>query len=247
MSRGDPGNSGGPLLNVLGELIGINTAIRPEAENVGFAIPVDHLRGLLPDMLDVTQLKQIELGMRVSGEKAQVVAIEDHSPADEAGFGLGDVVTEVDGKAIGRDVDFYIAMLGHQPGQTASMKYLRDGEERRARVNLTAVPEMDAGTIAWEKLGLRLEELSPAASRQFGLRPDAGMVVTEIDEKGPARRSTIRVGDLLVYLGRYRAWPLENVGLRLKGLRTDQPVDVTTLRFYTDGSVDRIPHRLYVR
>jgi serine protease Do len=243
----NPGNSGGPLLNVLGELIGINTAIRPEAENVGFAIPVDHLRALLPDMLDITQLKRIEFGMRVAGDKAEVVSIEDESPAATAGLRAGDVVTEVDGKPVARDVDFYIAMLDHRPGQTVSMKYQREDKEREARIKLTAVPELDAGTIAWEKLGLRLEELSAAASRKFGLRRNAGLVVTEIDEQGPARRSSIRVGDLLIYLGRYRAWPLDNVALLLKELHTNDPVDATILRFYTDGSVDRTSQRLHVR
>src|SRR4030095_16650449 len=60
------GNSGGPLLNVLGELIGINTAIRGDAQNIGFAIPVDALRKLLPDMLSIEHgPKRLEVGLRL--------------------------------------------------------------------------------------------------------------------------------------------------------------------------------------
>lgn len=243
----NPGNSGGPLLNILGELIGINTAIRPEAENVGFAIPVDHLRRLLPDMLDITHLKQVELGMRVAGDVAEVVAIDSGSPADKAGIHLGDVVTRVDHSVVVRDVDFYIAMLSHEAGDVVEMSFVRDHQPQTTMVHLTAVPRIDGSSVAWEKLGLRLEELSPAASRRFNLKRDVGVVVTGVDIRGPAKRAVIRTGDLLVKLGRYRAWPLEYVGMLLQDVGSDDPVDVTVYRFYNDGSVERIPQRLHAR
>ena len=59
----NPGNSGGPLLNVLGELVGINTAIRGDAQNIGFAIPVDHLRAAMADLLDIERRYRIETGL----------------------------------------------------------------------------------------------------------------------------------------------------------------------------------------
>ena len=64
----NPGNSGGPLLNVLGELIGINTAIRGDAQNIGFAIPVDQLRDILPDLLDVERRYRIYTGLKIPGQ-----------------------------------------------------------------------------------------------------------------------------------------------------------------------------------
>lgn len=243
----NPGNSGGPLFNILGELIGINTAIRPEAENVGFAIPVDHLRRLLPDILDITHLSQVAFGMRVQGDRAEVVSIETDSPADKAGMRLGDVVQQVDGASIGRDVDFYIAMLDHKVGDRVPMVYLRNGEEHRVEIALTEVPTRDTGAIAWEKLGLRLEPLSPKVARRVGLQQDLGLVITEIDPRGPARRSALQPSDLLVNLGRYRAYPLESVGTILQGVDRDDPVDVTVFRYYDDGTVERIRQRLYAR
>ncbi|NOT02009.1 MAG: PDZ domain-containing protein [Phycisphaerales bacterium] len=243
----NPGNSGGPLFNILGELIGINTAIRPEAENVGFAIPVDHLRRLLPDILDITHLSQVAFGMRVQGDRAEVTSIETDSPADKAGMRLGDVIVQVDGTTIGRDVDFYIAMLEHKVGDTVAMVYRRDGKDDKADITLTAVPTLDTGAIAWEKLGLRLEALSPKVARRVGLQQDLGLVITEIDPRGPARRSALQPSDLLVNLGRYRAFPVESVGTILQGVGRDDPVDVTVFRYYDDGTVERIRQRLYAR
>ena len=62
----NPGNSGGPLLNVEGELIGVNSAIRGDAQNIGFAIPVDQLRLVLPELLDVERRYRIESGLVLS-------------------------------------------------------------------------------------------------------------------------------------------------------------------------------------
>ena len=68
----NPGNSGGPLLNINGELIGINTAIRGDAQNIGFAIPVDQLRALLPEILDIERLKRARIGMRLLDTPARL-------------------------------------------------------------------------------------------------------------------------------------------------------------------------------
>lgn len=243
----NPGNSGGPLLNILGELIGVNTAIRPEAENVGFAIPVDRLRDILPDMLDITNLHQVQFGMRVEGETAEVVQLKSGSPAAKAGIRLGDIVTDIDGSRIKRDVDFYIAMLDHRAGDVVPMALNRGGEPRRARVQLTDVPKLDAAEIAWAKLGLRLAPLSKAVARRYRLRPNVGLVVEEVDPRSPAERGGIKVGDLLVQVGDYRAYPLNAVGLLLEDVRRGDPVDVKFYRFYTNYRPEAFPERLYAR
>ncbi|NUQ49447.1 MAG: trypsin-like peptidase domain-containing protein, partial [Phycisphaerae bacterium] len=81
----NPGNSGGPLLNVLGQMIGITTAIRGDAQNVGFAIPVDKLWELLPNLLDIEKRQRVRLGLRVVGKEARVETVRAGSPAAAAG------------------------------------------------------------------------------------------------------------------------------------------------------------------
>ena len=87
----NPGSSGGPLLNVLGELIGINTAIRADAQNIGFAIPVEKLRQLLPAMLAAEQAGRFYLGASID-EARQVTGLVSGSPAERAGVKTGDRV-----------------------------------------------------------------------------------------------------------------------------------------------------------
>lgn len=242
----NPGNSGGPLLNAAGELIGVNTAIRRDAENVGFAIPVDQLRALLPEILNIEGLERVEFGLRVSGQTATVVDVVDQSPADKAGLKPGDVVTHVEREAVARDVDFYIAMLGHREGDTVKIGYKRKGKDGVADIKLTKAKPPDGAKLALEKLGLKLENISDRAAKRFGLRRNAGLVVGGVDYPVVDRRQ-INTGDLLVLVGKYRAWPLERLGMLLQDVDTGDPIDVEYLRFYNDGSVDRFSQRFYAR
>ena len=94
------GNSGGPLLNVNGELIGINTAVRGDAQNVGFAIPVDRLWDLLPKMLDIERRARVRFGLRVTGPEAEVASIAANSPAARAGLRPGDRLVGLAGRPV---------------------------------------------------------------------------------------------------------------------------------------------------
>lgn len=243
----NPGNSGGPLLNILGELIGINTAIRVDADNVGFAIPVDHLRAVLPDMLDITKLRQVQLGMRVEGDQATVVAVVPGSPADRAGVKIGDVLREVGGRPIGRDVDFYISMLGRGPDDVVPMKLVRSGRPRRVKVRLLPVAQLDGAELAWNKLGIRFKELSRRTARRYGVRRNAGMLVVDVDERGPVGRRGVQRGDLLVEVGPYRVSNLEQMGVLLEEVEGGDPVDIEFFRFNGDGMYDRVRQRLIAR
>ncbi len=249
----NPGNSGGPLLNAAGELIGVNTAIRPDAQNVGFAIPVDHLRAMIPEMLDITKLYQVEFGMRVAGAEPEVVELQDGSPAAKAGVRLADVVTAVDGVPVTRSVDFSIAMLGRRAGDTVKMTVSRDGRTRQVTVKLTDVPKLDDAELAWRRLGLRLTPLAADMAMDVGIRRDVGLVIAEVDPRSHAARAGIRPGDLLGYVGRHKAWPLKKIGLLLQDVPADAPVDVAVYRFNRVGrrrsrvEAIRFDHRLYAR
>src|SRR5690606_38991127 len=126
----NPGNSGGPLLNVFGELVGVNTAIRGDAQNICFASPVQRLHETLPDLLDVERRYRIVTGMKVAGSQAPtVVRVEPGSPAAKAGVQVGDVARMINGERIIKAVDFYISLIGKQPGDRIDVTVERGGRQ----------------------------------------------------------------------------------------------------------------------
>lgn len=244
----NPGNSGGPLLNVLGELIGINTAIRGDAQNIGFAIPVDTLRALLPEMLDPERLKTAVVGLKVGGAEAapRIVEVAPASPAARAGLRPGDVITAIDGQAVQRDLDVYIALLEHRPGETLDVEYQRNGHAGRARLELEPQPEPDAQQLAMRRLGIRVTEITPALAEQIGLRPGSGLIVTEVEPGGPADRVDMQPADVLTQLGRYRVRTLDDLA---KILSIYDPGDVAPIGVYriTRGGIDELTGRIELR
>src|SRR5688572_30619197 len=151
----NPGNSGGPLLNVLGELIGVNTAIRGDAQNIGFAIPVDQLRQLLPELLDVERRYRLVCGLSVDTlDQPQVTAVAAGSPAEEAGVKVGDVLRAIDGAAVREGIDFPIALIGRQADTALELSLERNGRPVTASIMLQGRPMPDGGQLAMDKLGL---------------------------------------------------------------------------------------------
>jgi len=246
----NPGSSGGPLLNLAGELIGINTAIRSDAQNIGFAIPVDRLRDMLPDMLEyaITEERNFRLGMRVEGTTPpRVVAVTAGSPAAEAGVRPGDEVVALDGTPLTRDVDYYIAMLGRSAGGQVAFRLRRDNREREVRVPLTELPKPDGAALALARFGMRVENLSPAAARGFRVTPGAGVLVTGVQPRSPAARADLRPGDLIVRVGPHRISDLDDLGELLEDVQPDDPADLLWWRAHRDGSIWSYESRLHAQ
>lgn len=241
----NPGNSGGPLLNVLGELIGINTAIRGDAQNIGFAIPVNHLRTLLPVMIQEKQKNLFALGLLVDGAR-RITHLEANSPAARAGLQLADVITRVDGSAVHSDFDFYLRMLEHRPGQVVVLATQRSGTEKSVRVRLQEPPKPDGAKLALAKLGMTLKPLTPAAARRLGLPANVGLVIAATQRGGPASHEGIEAGDILTILGRFSVSTLEEVGLILADVRPREQVYIRILRL-EEGVFYRYHTRLALR
>ena len=225
----NPGNSGGPLLNVLGELIGINTAIRGDAQNIGFAIPVNTLKRFLPVMLREEQKNLFSLGLDINPRR-RITTIVSDSPADRAGLRVGDTLTRVDGKPVASDFEFYIAMLGHQPGEAVLLDAKRSGLSRTARVLLQEPPRPDGKQLALEKLGIELEELTRAKARRLGLRANRGLLITAVERGGPAHREGIAGGDILTRLAGFSVSDLDFVGQLLDGDKEGIQTQIRILR-----------------
>ena len=145
----NPGNSGGPLANRNGEVIGIATAIESSTgvnAGVGFAIPIDLAEQVADRIVSGEPLEFGYLGVRsqpaeVDGTPgAQLLVIEDGSPADDAGLEPGDVVTAIDGEPVVSSGAMAAEVRSRQPGDTVDLTVLRDGEETTVEVELGAAP-----------------------------------------------------------------------------------------------------------
>src|SRR5262249_30089143 len=139
----NPGNSGGPLLNVNGELIGINVALREGAQGIAFALNADVVQKVLAEHLSAARVAKMRHGLvcraRVgteAGKNRQQVVVE--RAADGAGLKSGDVLRAVGGRAVANRFDVERALWDCKPGDTVDAVVLRDGEETQASLKLTS-------------------------------------------------------------------------------------------------------------
>ncbi|HEX7011056.1 MAG TPA: trypsin-like peptidase domain-containing protein [Phycisphaeraceae bacterium] len=225
----NPGNSGGPLLNVLGELVGINTAIRADAQNIGFAIPVDQLRRLLPEMLDVERRYRIRTGLRVEGDggRCRVAQVEPNSPAAQAGIAPGQVIEAIDGVPVRSVIDFHIALIGRQPGDTLRLT-MASGAVRN--LTLAARPRPDGAKLLRAKFGIEAEAITPELARRLGVPRLRGLIITGVELASPADRIGLREGDILSQVGRHQPRSLQELGDLLEGVASGQTVELGVLR-----------------
>ena len=209
------GNSGGPLINLRGEVVGINTAINYGSENIGFAVPVATLQQILPQLVDGGKVRRGYLGIGVenldrravegfglgSTDGALVTQVMEGQPAAAAGIKIGDVILMVDDREIAntRELIDYVSAVG--PDKSVTLKIVRNGETLEKRVKLaertggdTASTERDSereSTIDW--LGIRYQDLTPGLRSMHGLPEDLeGVWVTSISPRSPLYDEGVR-------------------------------------------------------
>ena len=217
----NPGNSGGPLFNMKGEVVGINTAIIPQGQGIGFAIPVNTAKPLIPQLVAKGEVTRGYLGVSIQNitpdlakamdvkdsDGALVADVSPGSPAEAGGIARGDVIIAFDGKAV-KDSHDLPAMVAATPvDEEVTVKVLRDGKERQLSVKVGKLPSEQAkldkaAQPAKGKWGLQLYDLSPQIAQQFGLQTDQGVVVVGVEPGSPAHEAGIRQGDVIVEVNR---------------------------------------------
>ncbi len=207
----NPGNSGGPLLSVEGRVIGVNTAIRAEAEGIGFAVPVKWARKLarqcVPGEGDIP-----ELGLRLEGQ-AIVEEMDPKSPAEEAGLARGDRIVALAREAIGSAEEFRVAAV-KLAGKKARLEIERNGERRTATVDLSALEE--SWPVTWR--GMLLKQIGPKEVAEFDLALPRGVVIARIERGSRAWHSGLKPGDVLAQLGRYRVQSLAGFARKVRAI-----------------------------
>ena len=213
----NPGNSGGPLINMRGEVIGINSAINASGSGIGFAIPINMVKEMLPDLTTKGRYARSWIGIRIqplTPELAQtfglkrpvgalVAQVVPNGPAAEANIKEGDVVLQFDGKDLrnASDLPLFASMAG--VGKTVTLNVWRDGREMAVKVHLTEYPDEPSEVAAETSggagaLGMSIGDLTPALRRDLGLEQATGVVVRSIEPGGAADRAGLRPGDLLL-------------------------------------------------
>jgi S1-C subfamily serine protease len=214
------GNSGGPLLNVLGELIGINTAIRGDAQNIGFAIPVDALRKLLPDMLSIEHgPKRLEVGLRLSWRNHMYV-VEAYGPAAEGGIEAGDEILSIGGMTLKNDVDYYVYLLRIKPEDRLVVEIKRDDKQLQKIIKPQTIPIPDGGKLLLEKFGISVRLLTKTQAEQLDLK--AGLIITDVESGSPADQAGFERDLVVVQVGQHFPTTLDEIGLLLEGVHTGE-------------------------
>jgi serine protease Do len=146
-----PGNSGGPLFDLAGEVIGINTAVIPDT-NLGFAVPINTAKEILPQLLEKGKVVRGYIGVSIQPvqfmeappegmeEGAYVVEVHEGTPAQNAGLAAGDVITEVDGEPVAGPRELTNVITATSPGTRVTLTVIRDGESQEIDVVVGSLP-----------------------------------------------------------------------------------------------------------
>jgi putative serine protease PepD len=137
------GNSGGPLLDLQGKVIGINAQIESDSggnDGVGFAIPSNTVKSVAAQLISGGKVAHAFLGVSLDSGAARIAEVRAGTPAEAAGLKVGDVITAVDGKKVTSSSALQSAIDARRPGDTVTVTYTRSGSEKTAQVKLGTRP-----------------------------------------------------------------------------------------------------------
>jgi serine protease Do len=239
----NPGNSGGPLINLRGEVIGINTAIFSRTGGnigIGFAIPVNLVKELLPQLRGKGKVTRGYLGVLIQKvtpeiaeslgmEKSQgalVANVSKDGPADKSGVKVGDVIVEFDGKEIKDSGELPIIVARTPIDKKVKMKVLRDKKELALNVAVGELKDEEIVASAPEKgeMGLTVQRLTPQIAESLGLEKTDGIVVSAVEPGSAADEAGIRRGDVIVEIDRKPIRNLEEYKKSIASVRKGKGV-----------------------
>jgi serine protease Do len=224
----NPGNSGGPLLDINGDVVGINTAIFSKTGGymgIGFAIPINQAMQIKEQLIDHGKICRSVIGVYIQdldddlaesfGVKQKdgvlISQVMKGSSAEEAGLLAGDVVIEMDGKAVQKASTFRNRVASTLPGTEILFKICRNGAMQEVRV---VTKEMKDGRAAaadpeiLERIGMTVDDADRAPGPQSGGDGSGGVVITDVKPNSPAWRAGLQPGNLILSVNRQ---PVEKV------------------------------------
>ncbi len=207
----NPGNSGGALLNINGELIGINTAIYAKAQGIGFAIPINKAKRIVSDLIQYGEVVQIWLGITVQNldkRLAQYLKAPEHKgvvvkkisrkgPGHKAGIRDGDIILSVGSRNIPSVEHYHTAMKNYAKGDFIKITLWRNNKEITVSTKAAVFPEDMARELAFKLLGIKVENLSLTKRFQYKTFAKTGVVISEINRQSSLARIGVKPGDII--------------------------------------------------
>jgi serine protease Do len=212
------GNSGGPLCNIDGEVIGINTAIVFGANSIGFAIPINTAKQTVPMLISEGKVTRGYLGVSIDDAKtytdvdtlglpdkngAVVRQVQPDTPAEKAGLKTYDVIRKVNGETVANAGELVRKISSYPPGAVVALEIWRDRQAMEVPVTL-----MERNVLANQRtaeksvLGLKVQELTPAIIERLGAKTDIkGVVVSDVEMGSPAEEARLVAGDIIMEVG----------------------------------------------
>ena len=239
----NPGNSGGPLFNTDGEVVGVNSQIYSRSggyQGLSFSIPINVAMSIADQLKDKGYATRGWLGVSIQNVDqtlaesfglnkptgALIAQVTDNSPADKGGLASGDIILDFNGNAVNYSSALPPLVGAVTPGKTVDVQVLRGGEEKTLQVTIEPLDEGErvasvepADPVSESRMGVEVAKVTDEMKEQLGV--DKGVVIAQIDPNGPAALAGIRKGDVVVSINREEIDSVEE----LEALVNDAPAD----------------------
>lgn len=261
------GNSGGPLFNLEGEVVGVNTLIiSPTGGSIGlgFAVPSKTVAGVIDQLREYKEVRRGWLGVRIQpvtdeiaeslnikpARGALIAGIDDKGPAKPAGLETGDVVVKFDGKDVKEPKDLSRAVAASPVGKAVDVLIIRKGKEETKKVtlgrleddkpvqaSLKAAPEAEKPATQ-KALGLDLTGLSKELRTKYKIKDSVkGVVVTSVDKGSDAAEKRLSAGDVIVEVAQEAVTNAADVSKRIEAVKKDGKKSVLLLVSNGEGEL----------
>ncbi len=216
------GNSGGPLLNMKGEAIGINsTILTPSSGNIGigFAIPANMAKKVVADLKskgkvvrgwfgiqiqDITENDAKDLELATAG--VLIMHVESNSPAEKAGLKRYDLIVAINGKVVKGAADLQMEIANSNPGDEIDVTIYRNRDKQIIKVKVIEAPDSGSERTVDEStgmnLGMDLAKNTPALAREYQLKTAKGLVIENLERGGIAAENGLKPGDVILAVNR---------------------------------------------
>ncbi len=222
----NPGNSGGPLFNIRGEVVGINAAIISGSTGIGFAVPINMAKEVVDQLKEHGKVVRGWIGVyiqEITEDLQQSLELKDRngvlvadvvkgSPAAKAGIHRSDVIVRFDGKPVHKAEELPRLVAVTPVGKKVDVEVIRDGDHKTLELKVGVLKEkaVEGGGSTTHDFGITLQEVTPELADSLGLGKEKGLVVSDIDQDGPAWEAGIRRGDVVLEVNRKEVATLDD-------------------------------------